>query len=813
MNLRTHTLNVPQLLQPSLGRSLLFRTLLLSLVPLLLVAVVVFQMAERVIMDRFESESLGRARAVATRLDDRVLEATHYARLVADIQPTRDAAARGDTATARALLLPLKARLKLDLLNLANADGRIVADGQDNPREQTIRPELTRAFELSSEQSWLLAGGPDGSLMLRAAAPVRYQGERVGAIEVGVRLDADFLRPLAASQTGSGRSAPLLALFWEDVARAATSDSLRNLAVPTSAEFRTAPAQRIIRQQSLDGNNYFAIFSTVESNSATPAILAVLLPLAPVESAWQTALLVMLALLGTLSIGVLVLAYRSAAGFTMPLLRLARAAQRMETGDLDAPIPATSPHELGQLERAFGTMAEALHIREQALAEMVSQLEVRASSDDLTGLPNRTMLHERLQDALVEISRVGGTLTLLLLDLDRFKEVNDTLGHEAGDTVLKQVAVRLRHELRTSDLLVRLGGDEFAVLLHDTDEMGGTRVAEKLIAALEKPIMLIDRPLDVGASIGIAGLLNDDDDAATLLRRADVAMYVAKRGSSGFARYLPVQDENSPDRLLLQGELRRAISEDELVLHYQPKVSLNTRRLVSVEALARWRHPRRGLLAPDLFIPMAEQSGLIKPLTEWVLDAALRQASAWQQRGFTIPVAVNVSVQNLHDPALASTIVALLARHHVRPSDLIVEITETSVLRDPARTTQVLEHLRALGLLVAIDDFGAGQAGLGYLKQLLADELKIDRSFITDLAHSHHDAAIVGAVIELGHNLGLSVVAEGVEDADTWDRLAALGCDIAQGYYIARPLPAAELDFWLRTSEWGPRAAELNRAA
>jgi diguanylate cyclase (GGDEF)-like protein len=806
-------MNVPRLLQPSLGRSLLVRTLLTSLLPLLLLAGVVLQIAERAVLDSSESESVALARAVATRLDDRVLQSIHYARLIAEIQPTRDAATSGDAGSARALLLPLKARLKLDLLNLADADGRIVAGAQDNRGEQVVRRELTGMFALSAEQSWLLVGEPDGSLMLRAAAPVRVQGERVGVIEVGVRLDSEFLRPLAASQAVAGRGAPLLALFWDGRPRATTSATVADLVVPSDEEFRASPGRGIIRQQSLNSMSYFAVFSAVESHGPTPGVLAVLLPLAPVEAARQTLLLVILALLGGLTIGVIVLAYKSSARFTMPLLRLAQAAQSVEAGDLGALIPATSPHEMGQLERAFGTMAEALRVREQTLAALVAQLEVRAFSDDLTGLPNRAALHERLQDALGEISRVGGSLTLLLLDLDRFKEVNDTLGHEAGDSVLKQVAVRLRDALRTSDLLVRLGGDEFAVLLHGTDEKGGMLVAAKLIAALEKPIMLLDRPLDVGASIGIAHPMGEDDDAATLLRRADVAMYVAKRSGSGFACYTPEQDDNNPDHLLLLGELRRAISDNELVLYFQPKVSLRTGRLDSVEALVRWLHPRRGLLAPDVFIPLAEQTGLIKPLTEWVLDAALRQARVWLQHGLVIPVAVNVSGQNLHDPALAPTIAMLLERHHGRPADLIVEITETSVLRDPPRATEVLKRLRALGVIVAIDDFGAGQSALGYLKQLPADELKIDRSLIQDLAHSHHDAAIVSAVIDLGHNLGLSVVAEGVEDEATWDRLAALGCDVAQGYYMARPLPAAELDVWLRTSQWGPSGVELTRAA
>jgi EAL domain-containing protein (putative c-di-GMP-specific phosphodiesterase class I) len=265
---------------------------------------------------------------------------------------------------------------------------------------------------------------------------------------------------------------------------------------------------------------------------------------------------------------------------------------------------------------------------------------------------------------------------------------------------------------------------------------------------------------------------------------------------------------------MLLGELRQAITANQLVLHFQPKVSLETGRIVHAEALVRWQHPQHGLLAPDRFIPLAEQTGLIAPLTDWVLDAALRQARVWRERGRAIPVAVNVSVQNLDDPRLAASVAELLDRYGVPPRDLIVEITETSVLVDPARATEVLGRLRTLGVRVAIDDFGAGQSALGYLKQLPADELKIDRSFIRDLQHNDRDAAIVRAAIELGHSLGLSVVAEGVEDEVTWDQLASLGCDVAQGYFMARPLTADDLETWLRTSRWGhnPRG-HLHRAA
>jgi diguanylate cyclase (GGDEF)-like protein len=585
--------------------------------------------------------------------------------------------------------------------------------------------------------------------------------------------------------------------------------------VPGVDELSAAADRRVARQVTVAGtaSPYLGVFSLVESHQATPAVLAVLLPLAHVEAARYTLLAVLAVLMVALAVGVVVIAYWSAGTFTVPLLRLAAAAQRMEAGELQVNVPNTSPHELGKLERAFSTMAETLRAREQTLAALVSQLELRAMSDELTGLPNRTALQERLDRALSS-GDPESPVALLLIDLDRFKEVNDTLGHQAGDAVLLQVARRFRDALSTSDTVARLGGDEFAVLLPATNLAGAVHVAKKLRAALEAPVLFLGRPLNVGASIGIATRLGPEDGAAALLRRSDVAMYAAKRGRTGYACYAVDQDDHSPDRLMLLGELRQAITANQLVLHFQPKVSLETGRIVHAEALVRWQHPQHGLLAPDRFIPLAEQTGLIAPLTDWVLDAALRQARVWRERGRAIPVAVNVSVQNLDDPRLAASVAELLDRYGVPPRDLIVEITETSVLVDPARATEVLGRLRTLGVRVAIDDFGAGQSALGYLKQLPADELKIDRSFIRDLQHNDRDAAIVRAAIELGHSLGLSVVAEGVEDEVTWDQLASLGCDVAQGYFMARPLTADDLETWLRTSRWGhnPRG-HLHRAA
>ncbi|MGH2352360.1 MAG: putative bifunctional diguanylate cyclase/phosphodiesterase [Chloroflexota bacterium] len=430
------------------------------------------------------------------------------------------------------------------------------------------------------------------------------------------------------------------------------------------------------------------------------------------------------------------------------------------------------------------------------------RLAHQALHDSLTGLPNRALLHDRLQRAILVARRDSGALALLVMDLDRFKEVNDTFGHHYGDLLLRQVGARLQDCLRSPDTVARLGGDEFAVLLAGADAEGAVGTALRLLRALERPFLLEGQALDVGASIGIALCPDHGSDADTLLRRADVAMYLAKRSNSGYTVYDFDQDENSPHRLALVGDLRRAIERDELILHYQPKVGYWDNKVAWVEALVRWPHPKQGVLRPDEFIPLAEQTGLIVPLGLWVIDTALQQCRRWQDAGLQVPVAVNLSMRNLQDWDLPDKIARSLAARGVAPSLLKVEVTESSLMADPSRAMHVLLRLREMNVQVAIDDFGTGYSSLAYLKDLPVNEIKIDKSFVRHIATDRTDAAIVRSTIDLSHDLGLTVVAEGVEDRATWDLLASLGCDLAQGYYVSHPLGAAELTRWLHESAW-----------
>ncbi len=461
----------------------------------------------------------------------------------------------------------------------------------------------------------------------------------------------------------------------------------------------------------------------------------------------------------------------------------------------------------GRLLHFIGVQAD---ITELKRAE--EDLAHQALHDALTGLPNRVLLLDRLEQALRTLRREDTKLALLLLDLDRFKDVNDTFGHQYGDLLLQQVGERLCGLLRASDTVARLGGDEFAVLLPTVDAHGAHATAEKILRALEQPFVLDGHGFDIGGSIGIALAPEHGTDATTLMRRADVAMYTAKAGSAGAMVYAADQDHYSPSRLALIGELRHAIEGDELILHYQPKVDAKAGHLDSVETLVRWQHPRHGMLSPDKFIPLAEHTGLIKPLSLWVLGAALRQCRSWLDAGLEIRVAINLSARLLQDERLVETITEILQTWGVPAGLLQIEITESAVMADPAGALLILTRLHDMGIGLAIDDFGTGYSSLSYLKKLPVDEIKIDKSFVLDMPVNGDDVTIARSIIDLGHNLGMSVVAEGVEHLGILNQLAEMGCDLVQGYYVSRPVPAADLLAWVRSrdqSEVGSRKSEV----
>lgn len=494
-------------------------------------------------------------------------------------------------------------------------------------------------------------------------------------------------------------------------------------------------------------------------------------------------------LLRTAGVGVVALLLAFAAYVVMRVLPLRALARAL--------------HDLDNSRRALET---EIYAKEQALKkaeEIGDEMRHLALHDTLTGLPNRAFFQDRLQYAIAAGRHSRHRLSVMLMDLDGFKEINDSLGHHMGDLLLQEVAARLRQTLRQSDVVARLGGDEFAVVLEDVDGEGAIIVAHKILQAFDAPFVLLQNRLTVRASIGIAHFPDQAQSTESLVQNADLAMYQAKRTGSGVAVYQPEQHEHSRNRLRLVNDLRRAADNNDFFLCFQPKVDLEAGAIIGAEALLRWRHPEQGLIFPDVFIPLAEQAGLMLPVTRWVINAAVAQAQAWRSDGIDLSIAINLSAQNLMDKDLPAYVDELLRESRLDADRLVFEITESAIMADLAAAMDTVTRLHALGIRLAIDDFGTGYSSLYYLKKLPVDELKIDRSFVMHMHDDNDDKMIVHSTIDLAHNLGLTVTAEGVEDHRTYGLLRTLGCDAAQGYYIAKPMPSEQLAQWLVDSPWG----------
>ena len=466
---------------------------------------------------------------------------------------------------------------------------------------------------------------------------------------------------------------------------------------------------------------------------------------------------------------------------------------------------------LGAAAIGLGLMIAFLVIRNTN--RQTNSLQHQAMFDGLTNLPNRALFSDRIQQAVLISRREKQSFAIIAVDLDRFKEINDALGHAVGDQVLQQVAERARGCLRESDTFARMGGDEFTVLLPTTMNLDGAMVlAKKILSAVSKPMVIGGKNLEVRASLGVALFPEHGAAADVLLRNADAAMYEAKRTQGGFKVYDVDLDQHVGDQVTLQSELHYAIDNDELLLHYQPKIDFDSGRVSGVEALVRWQHPKRGLLFPDTFILLAEKTGLIKALTLDVLRKALRQSDLWYQSGLDLTVAVNISSISIQDPGFPDQLAELLKSVKVPASKLELEITETAVMTGIVQAVDCIKRLNALGLQIAIDDFGTGYSSMTHLRDLLVAKIKIDKSFVKDMAVNHNDAMIVRSTVELGHSLGMKVIAEGVEGQPAWDQLKSLGCDSAQGYYMSRPVTAEKFLEWLQESQWGlPSDLEVAR--
>jgi diguanylate cyclase (GGDEF)-like protein len=455
----------------------------------------------------------------------------------------------------------------------------------------------------------------------------------------------------------------------------------------------------------------------------------------------------------------------------------------------------------------------SLQITSEELAEKQRENEHQAFHDHLTGLPNRLLFRLRLGEAIEDAAATDGRLAVMLMDLDHFKEINDALGHHVGDQLLASVGPRLADTLREDDLMARLGGDEFGVLVTDVSEDAtAVGIAQRLIEGLHHPVSVDELDLDVSGSIGIAFYPDHALDADTLLRHADVAMYASKEAGTPYEVYDEMIDTHKPEMVRLVSQVRQAIDDGEFRMYLQPKIRLADGRVAGAEALIRWHHPTLGRLAPADFIPMVEKTVLLQPLTHWALNDVLRTWRHWSDDGIRIPVAVNVSPRTLLDQDLPEVVAHLLERWGVPPRFLRLELTENFLVADSGRSDAVLNSLSRVGVGLSIDDFGTGFSSLSYLKRLPIEEIKIDRSFVSHMLERVEDFTIVRATVELGRNLGLRVVAEGVQDRDTFDRLGDFGCDEAQGFYISRPLEPEEFWSWLSQREMSLEMTEQPEA-
>ena len=729
-------------------------------------------------------------RVFARQLDQNAEKLKLAARVLASDFAFREAIATHDTQTIASVLANHGARIGADAMLFVDLDGKVISD--------TLRPQAeAHAFEypaLISNRAGANASMEvlDGHAFQLVAVPV-LAPLPIGWVVMGFAVDdalARDLRQLTELEVSfalEGRDG------WQVLASTLPPGEQRELlaAMPPHSNSTTRLNVRI------SDVDHQALIIPLERNAHIVAVLH--RSLAGALAAFER-LRIILFVLAALSLVLSIIGSVAVArNITRPLEALAGAASRIEQGDYGAPVDVRRADEIGVLASSLNHMRGGIAEREGRILKL-------AYEDPLTDLANRSRFSIELARAIEEAqSRKdnGGDdkLSILMMDLDRFKYVNDTLGHGVGDHVLREVSRRLGQAVVDAECIARLGGDEFAILLRCGSDANCSATARAIITALEAPILFEDQPLDVGTSIGIAHFPEHGRDAQTLVRNADIAMYAAKRNKAGFAIYDPHYDTSQQEHLSLLGELRRAVERNELRLYYQPKVSLHSSNVSAVEALLRWEHPARGLVPPGMFIPFAEHTGYIKLLTRWVMREAVRQCGAWLREGLRLQVSVNISARDLMNRDLPADVNALLEEHQVPPGLLCLEITESGFMEDPANAQKVLDRLAELGVRLSIDDYGTGYSSLSYIMRLPVQELKIDQSFISRMVSDQEISTIVRSTIDLGHNLGLKVVAEGVEDASVWNMLRALGCDDAQGYFMSRPLAPAALAQWIRAND------------
>lgn len=785
------------------------RSLRFRLVVFLVTLIGVVQICEFVAMTRASyaaarakiEEQFGTGEQVfAQMLAQKATQQARAAGILAAGFAFREAVSVGNPATVESALVNYGDRIGARALLYVNLQGQVVAD--------TLRPSApSHPFQLpaliheaSLRGQAVAVDALDGRALQLIAVPVRAP-LTIGWIIVCFPIDDAFAGELRKLTGLEVSFAVKRGTHWSLVA--STLPARDSKALPDRLEHGGRSLETKMLQ--MPGGQELTRLLPLGGSGSDRIVAVLSQPIAPALASFR-ALRATLVGLGFFSLVISVLgSVLIALGFTRPLEVLLAAVKRYRQGDYSPLTEVERNDEIGLLARGLDHMRLGIAQREQRILKL-------AYEDPLTRLPNRARFSEALETGLIRARRSAGRLAIFIMDLDRFKYVNDTLGHGVGDHVLREVAGQLKSYSASATCIARLGGDEFAMLMEDSSIDEVMRLAQRVVAGLERPILYEEQPLDVGASIGIAVYPTHGTDSQTLVRNADIAMYVAKRTRSGFSLYDPSYDTSQQEHLSLLSELRRAVERNELRLYYQPKVTLSSSQVTAAEALIRWEHPVRGLIPPGLFIPFAEHTGYIKALTQWVLHEAVRQCAAWRKEGRQLQISVNISARDLTSRDLPERIAALLAEYAVPPEMLCLEVTESGFMEDPQHAQRVLEGLSKQGIQLSIDDYGTGYSSLSYIMRLPVKELKIDQAFVSRMSESQNLATIVHSTIDLGHSLGLHVVAEGVEDSRGFELLRELGCDIAQGYYLSPPLAPREFVAWLDGELPKQRAAQSQKA-
>lgn len=719
--------------------------------------------------------------------DENSLRLTQTASILASDFAFREAIATEDMNTMISALVNHQARFNASAMFLVNTENQLIADTVGLAQSKTKFPFLDLLATAENEGTATAVVLLDGHLYQMVVVPV-LAPTPIGWLVSGFIIDNKFANNLKSL---TGLEVSLLTRqqankSWD--LRATTLPTNYSKSLPVAIAGVAVDDGKKTVQIGLDGNDYLARIPVLATRPDGMQIIAVLQrslqqALAPLRFLQKTLLI-----LSLLSFIVALLASTwIARGITNPIRKLGALAQRIEGGDYSQIVELKSEDEIGQLASAINHMSVGIADRESKIVEL-------ANMDALTKLPNRTLFLDRLNQAIQTAHRGGPHIAVMVMDLDRFKEVNDILGHYVGDLLLQEVAKRLQTVLtRSSDTVARLGGDEFAILLLATDDEGAQLVANNLLKAFDESFLFEGQEIIINTSIGLTYHPEHGDDVNTLMRNADLAMYAAKRNNSGYVIYDTSLAWQTQEHLSLMAELRNAVANNELTIYYQPKLNLATGKISDAEALIRWVHPVRGLVPPDNFIPFAEHTGFIVIITQWVIKNVMRQQQKWRKIGILLNVSINISARDLLVPKLPAFFAKLLKIYDIPPQCLVLEITESSIMANPQTALNIMNELKDMGLSLSVDDFGTGYSSLAYLKKLPVSELKIDRSFVMHMETDNDDVTIVRSTIDLAHNMGLTVVAEGVENQAVCDMLQKMGCDYLQGYFISRPVMAQDL--------------------